>query len=182
MRRLGLVVSGVFVLATNVGCATVLNGSRSAMRIEGLPPDATVETLDGLAVVRKREPARFWRDRDKMPFTDVVEISNNDPPGSLRVRTADGTVTQVPARRFVGAGWVFVDFLFAGLPMIVDAGSGSWFVYEDTSLAAGKRLPRETACTTPAGAPSPPTAPLTTSAPAPAASPAAPPAAQPASR
>jgi hypothetical protein len=103
------------------------------MRIEGLPEDAKVETLDGLPV--RRVPTS---DKPDARLTDKVEISNNEPPGALRIRTADGAERLVRAERFVGSGWIVLDLILGVFPLIVDGGSGAWFEYHDTTFKAGK--------------------------------------------
>ncbi len=124
----------VLVLAlTNAGCATILKGNTSSMRIEGLPTDAVVETADGIAVERTKPLT------PRRPPTDTVLLSVSDPPRTVRV-TSGGTVTQLPARRFVGAGWVVLGILTGLVPLVIDAASGNWYEYEDVSLTDGKRL------------------------------------------
>ncbi len=103
------------------------------MKIAGLPEDAVVETADGIHVERKPPLTR------RAKPTDSVLVSVTDPPRILHV-TSSGGATQVPAKRFVGAGWIVLGFLTGLVPLIVDAATGAWYEYEDTSMAAGRPI------------------------------------------
>jgi hypothetical protein len=95
------------------------------MQIVGLPKDATVETPEGFPLER----GDTW--------SDSVLVPVNDPPRVLRIKS--GFVDkQVPVRRFVGVGWVLLDVLLGLAPVIVDAATGSWYEYEDTSMAVAR--------------------------------------------
>ena len=99
-------------------------GSTSSMTIDNLPRGAEIETLDGIHVERESR--------------DSVRLSVVDPPRALRVKAA-GKIYQLPARRFVGAGWILLDLCLGLVPVIIDATSGSWYEYEDVSMPPAKR-------------------------------------------
>jgi hypothetical protein len=103
------------------------------MTIAGLPEDATIETPEGVRIEREVPLSRHSKP------TDAVLVPVVDPPRVVRVTNGDGT-TQVPAKRFVGAGWIVFDVLTGFVPLIIDAATSSWYEYEDTSMAAGKRV------------------------------------------
>ncbi len=125
----------VLLSLANAGCATLLKGDTSTMQIEGLPDDAVVETADGINVVRQRGLTA------RKPLTDEVVLSVTDPARTVRV-SSGGTVTQLPAKRFVGKGWLVLGILTGFLPLVIDAATGNWYEYEDTSMERGKRVAR----------------------------------------
>jgi hypothetical protein len=125
LKSVGLLGVLLACATLNMGCATLFKGSMSSMTIEGLPRGAEVETLDGVRVERESR--------------DSVRLSVVDPPRAVRVK-ADGRVVQLPASRFVGAGWILLDILFGVVPLIVDAGSGSWYEYEDVVMPRPKSI------------------------------------------
>lgn len=95
------------------------------MAIEGLPDDATVETVDGITV--ERAPPEHARPSNK------VVLPANESPRAVVVK-ADGKETKLRAQRFVGGGWIFLDIVCGLVPLIIDAGTGAWNEYEDTRL------------------------------------------------
>ncbi|MBN9165918.1 MAG: hypothetical protein J0I07_33525 [Myxococcales bacterium] len=95
------------------------------MEIAGLPRDATVETPEGFPLEREAG-------------TDSVLIPVDDPPRVLRI-TSRFIDKQVPVKRFVGAGWILLDIAMGGLiAIVIDAATGNWYEFEDTSMAAAR--------------------------------------------
>jgi len=114
------VVLITLLATTNAGCATLLKGTNSSMKIAGLPEDAVVETDDGHSVEREKSSER-------------ITISTHDQPRALRV-TSGETATKVPVRRFVGGGWIVLGVVTGLIPLVVDAATGAWYEYEDTAM------------------------------------------------
>ncbi|MBX3205163.1 MAG: hypothetical protein KF764_08845 [Labilithrix sp.] len=98
------------------------------MEISGLPRDATVETPEGFPLEREGS-------------TNSVLVPVNDPPRVLRIKSGAAD-KQVPVRRFVGVGWLLVDLAFGLVPLIIDAATGNWYEYEDTSMAVARSSPK----------------------------------------
>lgn len=98
------------------GCATVLNGGPEPVRFETVPDSATVYA-NGQRL-------------GEAPVTGLLDPSDNNVvrivhDGCEPLTTSLDTST--------GAGWVAADILMGLLPVAVDAATGAWSSFEDTS-------------------------------------------------
>lgn len=107
-----LLVGLVFV----TGCATVLNGGPEPVRFETVPDSATV-FVNG--------------DRlGEAPVTGLLDPADNN---IVRVVHEDCEPMTTALNSSTGVGWVAADILTGLLPVAVDAATGAWKGFEDTS-------------------------------------------------
>lgn len=121
----------VALVATNVGCATVFKGSKSTMKIAGVPEDATFETAEGAPIARTKPRGQVELSPDE------VELPVKGAPSEIHVKYGKET-RLIPVRRFVGRGWVGLGIFTGLLPLVIDAVTGSWYEYEDVPFEKGE--------------------------------------------
>ena len=102
-----LLAASTLFLSTS--CATILKGSRETVDITSDPSGARVQ-INGIDV----------------GTTPVSAKVNGTDDQLIQVRKEGFDSRSMMIRSTVGAGWVIVDIICGGLPLLIDAITGDW--------------------------------------------------------
>jgi hypothetical protein len=109
MKTIILIALAACTLFFSTGCATILKGTNESLLVTSDPSGARVQ-INGIDVGNTPISTRVNGTKDQF-----VQVRKD----GYETRTASIAST-------VGAGWIILDFLCGGLPLVVDAITGDW--------------------------------------------------------
>jgi hypothetical protein len=119
MRKTIAILMIVCLFLVLSGCAAVFTGGRGKIKTTSDP-----------------EGAEVWVNGEKMGQTPITLRLKTKGEYTIEVRK-DGFKPQIfKVTNKVGAGWIVLDVLCGLLPVIVDAATGSWYVFNEKNFNA----------------------------------------------
>jgi len=115
-----IAIATIFVyLVLMVNCAAILSGGRGKVKATSNPDGAEV-----------------YVNGEKMGQTPVTLRLKTKGEYSIEIKK-DGYKSQTfKVTNKVGAGWIVLDVIFGLVPVIVDAATGSWYVFNEKNFNA----------------------------------------------
>ncbi|HEX9657941.1 MAG TPA: hypothetical protein VGB89_13620 [Bacteroidota bacterium] len=118
------------------GCATVFKGYYDTVDLRNAPDDLRITTAGGLEVPISRISKTYSVNNRRGDFTGrvidttYVRISLRSNEDHILVLSSGGKEKRVQTFRKIGGGWIILNVLSGGVPLVIDAITGNWNFFD----------------------------------------------------
>lgn len=119
MKKTITIVTLIVMVVSLTGCAAIFTGGRGKVKADSTPSGAEV-----------------FVNGEKMGQTPCVIRLKTKAEYTLVIKKEGYKDQSFKITNKVGAGWVILDVIFGLLPVVVDAVTGSWYVFNEKNFNA----------------------------------------------
>ena len=119
MRKIITILTIVSLFLVLTGCAAVFTGGRGKIKTTSEP-----------------EGAEVWVNGENMGQTPCTLRLKTKGEYTIEIRKEGFKTQTFKVTNKVGTGWIVLDVLMGLVPVIVDAATGSWYVFNEKNFNA----------------------------------------------